>query len=181
MEAAARKIRFLVRTKGWRYRDFAVIVPDLSAYSDDIRTIFSEYGIPVFADQKRSVLLNPFVEYVRSVTAMIQKGFTYESVFRFLRTGLSGFTMEEADTLENYVLALGIRGYKKWQGAWIRKSKGMSEEELAKVNHLRVRFIEKVDSLVFVLRQQKKTVRDITEALYDFLVQEGMYGKVREQ
>ena len=181
VEATARKIRSLVRTKGWRYRDFAVIVPDLSAYSDDIRTIFSEYGIPVFADQKRSVLLNPFVEYVRSVTAMIQKGFTYESVFRFLRTGLSGFTMEEVDTLENYVLALGIRGYKKWQGAWIRKSKGMSEEELAKVNHLRVRFIEKVDSLVFVLRQQKKTVRDITEALYDFLVQEGMYGKVREQ
>lgn len=181
VEAAARKIRFLVRTNGWRYRDFAVIVPDLSAYSDDIRTVFSEYGIPVFMDQKRSVLLNPFVEYVRSVTAMIQKGFTYESVFRFLRTGLCGFSASEVDTMENYVLALGIRGYKKWQSAWIRKSKGMSEEELAEVNHLRVRFVEKLDGLVFVLKQQKKTVQDITEALYDFLVQESMYEKVKEQ
>lgn len=181
VEAAAREIRFLVRTRGWRYRDFAVIVPDLSAYSDDIRTLFSEYGIPVFTDQKRSVLLNPFVEYVRSVIAMVQNSYTYESVFRFLRTGLSGFTMEEIDTLENYVLALGIRGYKKWQGVWVRKSKGMTEEELAEVNHLRVRLVEQVDDLVYVLRQQKKTVRDITEALYDFLVKEGMYTKVKRQ
>lgn len=181
VEAAAGEIRSLVRTKGWRYRDCAVIVPELSAYADDIRTIFSEYGIPVFTDQKRSILLNPFVEYVRSLIGMIQKGFSYESVFRFLRTGLSGFTMTEVDSMENYVLALGIRGYKKWQSAWIRKMKGMDEEELTEVNHLRVRFIEKLEPFVFVLRQQRKTVRDITEALYDFLVQEELYTKLKEQ
>lgn len=181
VEAAARQVRHLVRTKGWRYRDFAVIVPDLSAYSDEIRTRFSQYGLPVFMDQKRSVLLNPFVEYVRSVLAMIQKGFTYESVFRFLRTGLFEFTMEEVDTLENYVLALGIRGYKRWQESWIRKSVGMSEEELVEVNCLRIRFVEQMESLVLVLQKRRKSVRDITEALYDFLVQEEMYRKVREQ
>lgn len=181
VEAAARQVRHLVRTKGWRYRDFAVIVPDLSAYSDEIRTRFSQYGIPVFMDQKRSVLLNPFVEYVRSVLAMIQKGFTYESVFRFLRTGLFEFTMEEVDTLENYVLALGIRGYKRWQESWIRKSAGMSEEELVEVNCLRIRFVEQMESLVLVLQKRRKSVRDITEALYDFLVHEEMYRKVREQ
>ena len=148
---------------------------------DEIRTRFSQYGIPVFMDQKRSVLLNPFVEYVRSVLAMIQKGFTYESVFRFLRTGLFEFTMEEVDTLENYVLALGIRGYKRWQESWIRKSAGMSEEELVEVNCLRIRFVEQMESLVLVLQKRRKSVRDITEALYDFLVQEEMYRKVREQ
>lgn len=181
VEAAAGEIRALVRKKGWRYRDCAVIVPDLSAYADDIRTIFSEYGIPIFTDQKRSILLNPFVEYIRSLIAMIQKGFSYESVFRFLRTGLCGFSMAEVDSMENYVLALGIRGYKKWQSVWIRKMKGMDEEELSEVNHLRVRFIEKMEPLVFVLRQQRKTVQDITEALYDFLVQEELYTKLKEQ
>ncbi len=112
---------------------------------------------------------------------MIQKGFTYESVFRFLRTGLFEFTMEEVDTLENYVLALGIRGYKRWQESWIRKSAGMSEEELVEVNCLRIRFVEQMESLVLVLQKRRKSVRDITEALYDFLVQEEMYRKVREQ
>ena len=113
----ARQVRHLVRTKGWRYRDFAVIVPDLSAYSDEIRTRFSQYGIPVFMDQKRSVLLNPFVEYVRSLLAMAEQNFSYESAFRFLRTGMSGFSGDEVDRMENYVIALGIKGYKKWQSA----------------------------------------------------------------
>ncbi len=46
---------------------------------------------------------------------MAEQNFSAESVFRFLRTDLVGFTGEELDLLENYVLALGIRGYKKWQ------------------------------------------------------------------
>ena len=40
---------------------------------------------------------------------MAEQNFTYESVFRFLRTDLAGFTCEETDQLENYVIGLGIR------------------------------------------------------------------------
>lgn len=43
---------------------------------------------------------------------MAEQNFTYESVFRHLRTGLCGFTDEEIDRLENYCLALDIKGYK---------------------------------------------------------------------
>ena len=57
----------------------------------------------------------------------------------------------------------------------------MSEEELVEVNCLRIRFVEQMESLVLVLQKRRKSVRDITEALYDFLVQEEMYRKVREQ
>ena len=64
-------------------------------------------------DYKRNVLLNSFVEYIRSLLAMAEQNFSAESVFRFLRTDLVGFTGEELDLLENYVLALGIRGFKK--------------------------------------------------------------------
>lgn len=180
-EAAAQEIRRLVRKEGYRYRDIAVIASDLEIYSDQIRRVFSRYGIPVFADQKRSVLLNPFVEYVRSAVSMVQKRFTCESVFRFLRTNLTGFTFEEVDELENYVLAMGIRGYKRWQEKWVRKTRGMDEDGLLRVNHLRVRFVEKVDSLVFVLRQPRKTVVDITRALYEFLVKEELQRQLREQ
>ena len=41
--------------------------------------------------------------------------------------------------------------------------------------------VELVDDLVFVLKQKKKTVRDITEALYDFLVREKMQLVLKEQ
>ena len=86
-ECAAQRIRSLVRNRGYRYRDIAVVVSNMDVYGDEIEKIFSVYGIPVFMDYKRSILLNPFVEYVRSILAMADKNFAQENVFRFLRTG----------------------------------------------------------------------------------------------
>lgn len=173
----AEEIRRLVRTKGYRYREIAVIASDMNVYADALEKAFGAFGIPVFMDYKKSILLNAFVEYLRSLLAMEEQNFTYESVFRHLRTGLCGFTPEEIDRMENYVIALGIRGYKKWQQAWVRRTPRTGEEELNALNHLRVRFVEKISSLTSVLKQRKKTVRDVTLAVYEYLVQE----KLQEQ
>lgn len=180
VEFAAQRIRALVRKRGYRYQDVAVIVSDMNLYADIIEKVFERYDIPVFMDYKRSLLLNSFVEYIRSLLAMIEKNFTYESVFRFMRTGLTEFSGNEIDVLENYVRGLGIRGYKKWQEKWIRRTGGTSEEMLEIVNRMRVRFVENVDPLVFVLKQRHKTVKDVTVALYEFMEQEGVYDKIRQ-
>ena len=103
---AAGRVRNLVRTKGYRYRDIGVIVSNMEVYGDDLGQAFDLYEIPVFMDHKRSILLNSFVEYIRSLLNMVKDNFSYESVFRFLRTNLSGFTYGEVDELENYVIAL---------------------------------------------------------------------------
>ena len=179
--AVAGQIRSLVRKEGYRYREIGVIVSDMSAYGDYLKQAFEVYEIPVFMDQKKSILLNPFVEYIRSLLSMAEQNFTAESVFRFLRTNLSGFTMEETDALENYVIGLGIKGYKRWQERWIRRLKDTTEEDLEVFNHCRVRLVEKVDGLLYVLKQRKKTVRDITMALYEFLVQEELQKKLKVQ
>ena len=115
MEAklTAQKIRRLVREKGYHYRDIAVICSDMGTYADHLERACTEYQIPVFMDYKKSILLNAFVEYVRSVLSMVEQDFSYESVFRFLRTGFTEFTRDEIDRLENYVVAVGLRGYKK--------------------------------------------------------------------
>ena len=180
-ECAASRIRSLVRNNGYRYKDIAVVVSNMEVYGDEIEKIFSVYDIPHFMDYKRSILLNPFVEYVRSILAMADNNFSQENVFRFLRTGLSGFGDDEIDILENYVVALGIRGYKKWQEKWIRRGRNTTEEELELLNHIRVELVEKTDALMFVLKQRKKTVRDITTALYEFLVQEDLQNKIHEK
>ena len=175
------RIRHLVRERGYRYRDIAVIASDMEVYGDILEKEFASCRIPVFMDYKRNVLQNSFVEYIRSLLAMLDMGFAPDSVFRFLRTGLTGFSREELDMLENYVRALGIRGFKKWQEKWIRRGKNTTEEELETLNHLRVRFVEKLDSLVFVFRQRRKTVRDMTEALYHFFVQEDIQKQLKGQ
>ena len=176
----AESIRRLVREKGLRYREIAVIAADMDVYADALEKACSLYDIPVFMDHKKSILLNAFVEYLRSLLEMAEQNFTYESVFRHLRTGLCGFDCDEVDRMENYCLALGIKGYKKWQQAWVRRTGNTDEEELAELNHLRVVFVEKTAGLMGILKQRKKTVRDVTLAVYEYLVQEKLQEKLKK-
>ena len=111
-------VRALVRKEGLRYREIGVIASDMSVYGSYLKRAFARYDIPVFLDQKRSILLNSFVEYIRSLLAMAEEGFTCDSVFRFLRSGYAPFPRGDLEELENYCLALGIRGYRKWQQRW---------------------------------------------------------------
>lgn len=179
-EYVAAQIRRLVREEGYRYRDIAVIASDMNAYAVHLEKAFDSFGIPVFMDHKKSILLNAFVEYVRSLLAMVDESFSYESVFRFLRTGMSGFTAEETDRMENYAIALGLKGYKKWQEPWQKTTRECGEEELQVLNSLRVRFVEKLEGLLFILRKRKKTVADITLAVYEFFVQEKLQEHIRK-
>lgn len=173
---AAETIRRLVREKGYRYRDIAVIASDMNTYADAAERAFRMYDIPFFTDHKKSILFNSFVEYLRSLLDMAEQNFTYDSVFRHLRTGLCGFTDDEIDRMENYCLALGIRGYKKWQQAWVRKT-SESAEEMAELNRLRERFSAYIEPLFRVLRKRNKTVREVTGAVYEHLCRE----KLQEQ
>lgn len=177
----AEQVRRMMREDRYRLRDIGVIVSDMDVYADHLKQAFIKYDIPFFMDHKRSILLNSFVEYIRSVLHMAEQSFSYESVFRFLRTNLAGFTYEEIDELENYVIGLGIKGYKHWQEKWTRKLRGMAQEDLDKMNHYRRQLVEKVDGLIYVLRQRRKTVADITRAIYEFMVQENLQVRLAEQ
>lgn len=118
-------IREYLRRTGNCYRDVAVIAGDLSAYASFLETEGGLYGIPFYLDQTRGIVLNPFIEYLKSALQIVTQGFTYESVFHYIRSGLADFTPEEADRLENYVLATGVRGKKRWNTLFVRKCPDM--------------------------------------------------------
>ncbi len=180
MDFVAQRIRYLVRTKQYRYKDFAIITNDLNVFANQIEQVFKKYELPVFMDNKRSILLNSCVEYIRSLLAMAEKNFTYESVFRYLRTGLSGIGRDDVDILENYVIAMGIRGYKKWQEPWIRRSNGMDESALFAVNRVRKQFMDSVEEVMAVLKSRRKTVLEVTTALHNFFLKEELQKRVKE-
>ena len=175
---AAGRIRELIREKHYHYRDFALITGDMESYSPVLERILADYEIPCFLDNKRSILKNPFVELIRALLEIAEQDFSYESVFRYLRSGLSGMEPEEVDLLENYVLALGIRGAKKWEDRFIRSYKGLTEEELEQIDGYRARVAE--DLLPFVKIQRKKAVdvRTRTTALYELIAKKGIQGRL---
>jgi len=180
IDFVAQKIRYLVRTKGYRYRDIAVLAGDVNAYSNHIAQVFASYDLPIFMDHKRSILVNSCVEYIRSLLNMAEQNFTYESVFRYLRTGFANICQRDVDVLENYVLALGIRGYKKWQEKWVRRTRDMEEADLAEVNRIREQFVVSVQEVMTVLKSKNKTVYDVTKALHAFFLREELQKQVKE-
>ena len=181
MEETARRIARLVRKKGCRYGEIAVITGNLEEYGKLARQVFEESGIPYFIDEKHTVLMNPFVEYFRAALEMAVQDFTYESVFRYLRCGMSCVTREEADLLENYVLALGIRGFKHWDEKWVRIYRGMPPESIQTLNEIRECFADETRELALSFKGGKKTVREYCTILYEFAVKSQVQQKLKDQ
>ena len=181
MEETARRIARLVREKGCRYGEIAVITGNLEEYGSLARQVFNESGIPYFIDEKHTVLMNPFVEYFRATLEMAVQDFSYESVFRYLRCGMSCVTREEADLLENYVLALGIRGFKHWDEKWVRIYRGMPAESIQELNEIRERFAEETRELALSFKGGRKTVREYCTILYEFAVKSQVQQKLKAQ
>jgi len=161
------------------YRDIAVVTGNMEAYASLAEEEFAKFGIPIYLDHTRGILRNPFAEYIRSALKIVLQDFSYESVFHYLRTGLTGFDKEEVDRLENYVRRCGIRGRKKWQDIFIYKEESREGEETAlrqleKYNAMRKRLLGQLTPLLVPLRRAGEMVR----ALYGFLTENELQQKL---
>ncbi len=155
--------------QGFRYKDIAIVTGDINTYGNIIKRVFDDVRIPYFLDNKKSMLSNPLVELITSSLEVITRDFTYESMFRYLRCGLCDISNEDIDILENYVLALGIKGYKRWKMEWIRQFKSRDEIDLDKLNEIRTNVMKPIITLRKTLNG-KKSVKEFTIELYNFIL-----------
>lgn len=181
LEETARRITRLVREKGCRYGEIAVITGNLEEYGSIARQVFGTSHIPCFIDEKHSILMNPFVEYIRAAMEMVVQRFSYESVFRYLRCGMSDITRAETDVLENYVIALGIRGFGRWKEKWVRVYRGMREEDILPLNAVRERFVAETGELAEGFSGKKKTVGEYCRYLYSFIKKSRIQEKLKKR
>ena len=170
MEEVSRRISRLVREEGYRYRDIAVITGDLETYGWEARRAFQKAQIPCFLDSRRTVLANPLAECIRAVLEIQSSSFSYESVFRYFRSGLSELTESEIDELENYCLALGIRGRKTWEERFFAHSQYMDPARVPVLEKMRQRFMEHMAPFTEAMHAKERTVGTCCRALYEFLV-----------
>lgn len=179
VQATATAIRRLVRREGYRYRDIAIITGDLKLYGNYVRQVFVTAGIPYFIDEKRYVLNNPYVEFLRGAMAVETENFSYNSVFRYLRSGMSDVIPEKVNRLENYVLALGIRGFKKWNEKWVRHYNGIRPEEVEELDQFRREVMEELLPFHEAVRG-KAPVRQLTKALYELGCARNVQEKLKQ-
>lgn len=121
VEGIAQEILRLVREEGYRFRDFAIFIREADVYHDLLRTVCEDYEIPVFIDEKRTMLNHPFIEFLRSAFDAVEGNWRYDALFRVLKSGFVPasdetypLTVDAIDELENYVLEYGIRTRERW-------------------------------------------------------------------
>ena len=105
--------------------------------------------------------------------------FTYESVFRLLRCGLTDISEEETDRLENYVVAMGIRRFSKWKEDWVRSYRGEVPEECVLLNQIRAKLVDKWEPFYRKIREPQATVRNYARALYEFICENNIEEQLR--
>lgn len=183
IENVCRNIINLVRDKGYRYRDIAVVSSAMDAYSKNIQKLFMQYDIPVFIDLKKDIMNNPLIKYILSILDMFNYNFKHQNVFECMKTGFLDFDYAEVDKLENYALEFGIEG-NKWFKPFKHKGEDIvidddilqDDEEIAKdtdkkknikyYEKLRKRFANNFEKLRKDF-SKLKTADEITVFLYE--------------
>ncbi len=174
MRFAAMRIHELVCHEGMRYSDIAIVTSDMDRFARKAANWFKKYGIPCFFDRRRPVKDNMLAEWLRALLGIFLRNFSYDAVFGFLRNGLSGFEQEDVDILENYVLAAGIRGAKRWQTPWTVKTGGVSDGELERLNALRARLADSLSEVTAVLGKRTAAVSEMITAITGLMEHEGL-------
>ena len=179
-------IRKLIREEGLTYRDIAVVIGDLEGYASYVETEFGQLEIPCFLDRTRGIVLNPMIEYIKSVLQLYIRDFSYDTVFHFLRSGMADISREEIDELGNYVIRRGARGYRPYSRLFTRKTEEMqqgsgqedterAEETMERLNRIRQQFADTVEILHMAPRAK---AGEYVDHLYDFLEQNQVQQKL---
>ena len=177
IEEIAKKIKKIVKEKKQRYRDIAIITKNLEMYSSLVRAIFSQYEIPVFIDEKRDLGQNMIVQYVLAILEMIQKNFSNEAVFGYIKLGFCDIEKDEIFKLENYCIKWGIK-QKKWKKDFIYElEKETKRQEVERLNELRKLVINPILKLQEDIKKEK-TATNITKALYQFIQEQNIEEKI---
>ena len=114
LEGIGREMIRLVREEGLRFRDISLITREAEPYQDLLEEVFGAMGIPYFIDAKKPLLFHPLFELVRSALECWAYRPKHEHIMRFIKNPLLPLDRDQADWLDNYALAHGLRFW-HWQ------------------------------------------------------------------
>lgn len=172
-DAVAAEIKRLVREENYRYRDIAVIERSEGEYKNELVSSFRKYGVSCYEDTRQPILTQPIMVFVLALFDILVDGLQTETVLRFLKTGLFGFTVEEIALIEDYALIWRISP-SQWRNEWTGNPRGFGVELtdndkkiLEDINKLREKIVAPV--LALKKRMTDANGETISRELFTFL------------
>lgn len=172
-DAVAAEIKRLVREENYRYRDIAVIERSEGEYKNELVSSFRKYGVACYEDNRQPILTQPLMVFVLALFDILVDGLQTETVLRFLKTGLFGFTIEEIAMIEDYALVWRISP-SQWRNEWTGNPRGFGveftdndEKTLENINKLREKIVAPI--LALKKRMTDTNGETISRELFTFL------------
>lgn len=174
VEELCKNIRSLVINRGYRYNEIGVICRDIDSYENFIKVSFKDFNIPYFIDKKNTITSNMFSIFLISIFEVFKYDFSYNSLFKYLKSGLIDIDEEDLFLIENFAIENGIKGY-KWkkdfdENSFVKYNIDDKEdiEDMEKINKIRERIVSPLVKFFKRIGGNHKTSYFIKE-LYSFL------------
>lgn len=160
---------------GVRYKDILIIARDINSYEGIIDCELENNGLPFFMSRRADITTKPLFKLILAALSIKNKGWRFNDVISYIKTGLAGVGFDECDILENYASAWNINGRRWYDGIdWNMNPDGFVEritddgaELLNKANEIRNKIVPPL--VKFFDSIGGTTVAEVTGALYDFL------------
>ncbi len=91
--------RAMAERPALRYRDFALLLPSVAEYSLPLKKAFSEYGIPFFIDEKKTIKQHPLSQFLLSCFRVVKENYSPASVQALTQNYFFG----KSDEYRNYL------------------------------------------------------------------------------
>ena len=132
---AANIKKLITEDKTLRYRDIALLLPDSLRYSLPVKRAFSEYGIPCFFDEKKSLRRHPLARFLFDCFACVREGYAPARV----QSLTANYFFGESDEYRNYLFKYAnFRGGAKRE---IKTGEAVANYDTAHLNACRERLL----------------------------------------
>ncbi len=182
-DRVAAKIKSLIRKGEYRCRDIAVVFRSEGAYEKALRLSMKKYGVPLFEDKRQPIWNQPLVSFVSNLLNICSEGFDSESLFRYLKTGLTPMAEQDISELENYAYMWDIDG-----GKWLSPFSGNPDGFGCEMDELRAARLGKINSLreqavtpLLALKKELESAsgKEIASGIYFYLTENGIDDQLK--
>ena len=180
----AEKIISLIQN-GSRYRDVAIVCPDMQTYQGPINSCLKRAHIPVYISGTEDILDKTVIHTVLCAMDAALSGFSCKDVIRYLKSMLSPVDPDLCDKMENYAIMWSIDG-NGWLQEWKNHPRGMEDQWterdidlLSALNEARLKALTPLVHLREGFRDAIGVPRQVV-ALYDFLTEIHLNSRLRQ-
>ncbi len=181
----ASDIARLIREKGARYRDFAIIVRSLDDYSGIVDRELAACGVPGFISSRSDIKKKSAIKAILLALKIRSGSWRTDDVISYIKCGFTGLSNDECDKIERYALLWKISG-KRWfdEHLWAMHPRGFGNEitdadreVLEELNSCRERLTSPLVRF-FEIFEKKPTLKEVSYSLYKFLCEIGLREKL---